>query len=88
MNFSTAGMELYEREKSYENGNVIPIGTICYKAGDFIDNTKKVIVNSENQKIVSMFWNALYFLDEKRANQKMYQSKAEYGDWLFSPWGF
>ena len=41
MNFSTQGMSLLEREKSYENGNKISIGTICYQAGDFADNTEK-----------------------------------------------
>ena len=83
MNFSTQGMPLWEREKSYENGNKIPIGTVCYKAGDFVDNTEKIVVTPENQKTVSMFWNSLYFLDEEKANLKMSQSKAEYGHWLF-----
>lgn len=83
MNFTTAGMKLYEREESYESGNVISIGTVCFKAGDWLENTEKIVVDSDNQKEVSMFWNSLYFLDEERANQKMQQSKADYGNFLF-----
>ena len=41
MNFSTQGMPLWEREKSYENGNKIPIGTVCYKAGTSLTIQKK-----------------------------------------------
>ena len=48
MNFTTAGMNLYEREKSYESGNIIPIGTVCFKAGDVINDTEKVVVDLDN----------------------------------------
>ena len=83
MDFTTSGMKMYEREESYKKGNVIPIGTVCFEAGDWLENTKQIVVNSDNQKMVSMFWNSLYFLDEEKANQKMQQSKADYGDFLF-----
>ena len=31
--------------------NLIPIGTSCYHAGDFLSSTEVIVVNEENQKI-------------------------------------
>ena len=84
MNFSTSGMTLWQREESYKNGNIVPLGTVCYEAGDHLSDTTENIVTEENQKQISMFWNALYFLDKDKADRKTQQAKAEYGDWLYS----
>ena len=32
--------------------NLIPIGTSCYRAGDFLSSTEVIVVNEENQKIM------------------------------------
>ena len=83
MQFTTEGMTYYERLESFENGNVIPIGTICFKAGDWLSDTEKIIVDENNQRIISMLWNSSYFLDKNKADGLMYQSKAEYERYLY-----
>lgn len=88
LNFSTKGMDLSQRKESFENGNVVPIGTICYEAGNWLENTKKIIVDEDNQKIVSMCWNSSYFLDKEKADKEMNISKSMYYDWLYSGYGY
>lgn len=61
--------------------NLIPIGTQCYHAGDFLSSTEVVIVNEENQKIVSALWNELYFTDKAKADYVTELAHAEYSDW-------
>lgn len=84
LSFSTAGMTLDKRELSFQEGNIVPIGTVCFRAGDWLDNTKQIIVTEDNQKEVSMFWNSLYFMDENKANEKMNQARIEYNEWIIS----
>ena len=40
-----------------------------------------VIVNEENQKIVSALWNELYFTDKAKADYVTELAHAEYSDW-------
>ena len=47
--------------------NLIPIGTSCYRAGDFLSSTEVIVVNEETQKIVSALWDKLYFTDKTKA---------------------
>lgn len=82
-NFSTSGMTLHERYELLNCVELIPIGTVCFRAGDFTEYTKKITVTKENQKEVTMFWNSLYFLDEKDADIVTSREHASYGDWLF-----
>lgn len=83
MDFTTKGMELWEREELLKKVNPIPIGTICYEAGDFSEYTKQIVVNEDNQKQVTMFWNSIYFLEKEKADYVTNQAHADYGDWLF-----
>lgn len=83
LNFSTKGMNLGQKEESFKNGNIVPIGTICYESGDWLDNTEKIIVNENNQKIVSMFWNVFYFLDKGKADRQKEISETEYFERLY-----
>ena len=78
---STSGMCLYEREKLIEEYEMIPIGSIVYKAGDAWTYTEVVIVNDENQKTISMFWNSLYFDNHIDADLKTSIAHAEYNDY-------
>ena len=61
MDFTTKNMSLKERYDILNKVDLIPIGTICYEAGDFTEWTKEIVVNEENQKRVTMFWNCLFF---------------------------
>lgn len=88
LNFSTKGMDISQREKSFKNGNVVPIGTVCYEAGDWLENTKKIIVDEDNQKIVSMCWNSSYFLDKEKADEAMNVSKTMYYNLLYSRYDY
>lgn len=61
--------------------NLIPIGTSCYHAGDFLSSTEVIVVNEENQKIVSALWNKLYFIDKTKADYVTELAHTEYSDW-------
>ena len=50
MNFTTQGMSLEQRNDILNKVELIPIGTICYKAGDFTECTKKIIVNKDKKE--------------------------------------
>ena len=52
--------------------NLIPIGTSCYHAGDFLSST---------EVIVSALWNKLYFTDKTKADYVTELAHAEYSDW-------
>lgn len=82
MDFTTQGMSLEERYDILNKVNLIPIGTICYKAGDFTKWTKEIVVNEENQKRVTMFWNCLFFLNKEQADYATEKAHSEYGNWL------
>lgn len=84
MDFTTANMSLEERYDILNKVNLIPIGTICYRAGDFAEQTKQIVVDEANQKQVTMFWNSLYFLDEEQADCVTCRAHADYGNWMFS----
>lgn len=61
--------------------NLLPIGTICYKAGNFLEDTKEIIVTKDNRKRVVEFWNELYFSDKKKADYVTNIAHTEYSDW-------
>lgn len=61
--------------------NLIPIGTQCFKAGDFLNSTEQVVVNDENQKIVTALWNELYFENKTKADYVTNAAHLEYSDW-------
>lgn len=61
MDFTTENMSLKERYDILNKVNLIPIGTICYEAGDFTEWTKEIVVNEENQKRVTCFGTAYSF---------------------------
>ena len=61
--------------------NLIPIGTSCYHAGDFLSSAEMIVVNEENQKIVSALWNKLYFTDKTKADYVTELAHVEYSDW-------
>jgi len=79
--FNTTGMELWEREKLFKETVPIQIGEIVYRSGDFAGSTTIVKVTEENQKIISMFWNSLYFDNQKAADRVTQQAHAAYGDY-------
>lgn len=83
MNFTTENMSLKERYDILNKVNLIPIGTICYEVGDFTECTKKIIVNKENQKKVTMFWNCLFFLDKEKADYITDKEHSDYEKWLY-----
>lgn len=83
MNFTTANMSLEERYDILNKVDLIPIGTICYKAGDFTEQTEEIVVEESNQKLVTMFWNCLYFLDKERADYITNKAHSDYANWLY-----
>ena len=83
MDFTTAGMSLEERYDILNKVDLIPIGTICYRAGDFTEQTELIVVEEANQILVTMFWNCLYFLDEEQADCVTRRAHADYDNWMF-----
>lgn len=67
LDFSTYGMNLEERQDSFRNGNIVPIGTKCFKSGDYLETTSEVTVTEENQRLISMLWNSGYYLNKEDA---------------------
>ena len=59
--YNTTGMNISEREKLFEKVKPIPIGKTVFESGGFADAAKAVVVTIENQKIVTMFWNSMYY---------------------------
>ena len=84
MDFTTANMSLEERYDILNKVDLIPIGTICYEAGDFTEWTKEIVVNEENQKRVTMFWNCLFFLDKEQADHVTDKAHSDYANWLYN----
>lgn len=78
LNFSTEGMTISERYALLDQIELIPIGTKCFKAGDFTEWTEEIIVTEENQKIVTMCWNSTYFLDKNKADRVTARAHMEY----------
>lgn len=81
MNFNTNGMSYLERKELLKNIELIPTGTEVFKAGDFTESSERLLVTEENQKIVTMFWNDLYFLEQEKADAKTNQAHADYNNW-------
>ena len=50
------------------NTDLIPIGTICYRAGSLNKCTEEIVVDNNNQKWVSMLWNRAYFSNKADAD--------------------
>lgn len=82
MDFSTEGMKLSERYLLLNSVELIPVGTKCFASGDAFEHTKEIIVSEDNQKIVTMFWNSLYFLKYEDADRVTRREHATYSDWL------
>lgn len=59
------------------------IGDKVFEAGDWIENTKQIVVTEDNINIVNQFWNSLFYDNELDADKQMYKVKAEYGEWLY-----
>lgn len=87
-NFTTKGMTLSEKYEFVKSHELIPIGTECYRSGDFAEDTTKIVVTEENQKNVTMFWNSLYFLKEEDANRVTWQAHAEYNQEHGEIWNY
>jgi len=79
--YNTTGMCLLERYQLFEQVEPIQIGEIVYRAGDFASWTEPVKVTKENQKEITMFWNCIYFDNEKQANNKTSRAHAAYGEY-------
>lgn len=63
------------KKRTFKKVDLIPIGTICYEAGDFSKYTKQIVVNEDNQKQITMFWNSIYFLEKEEADYITNQEK-------------
>lgn len=78
LDFSTYGMDFGERQDSFRNGNIVPLGTKCFKAGDFLEDTTEVTVTEENQRLISMLWNSGYFLSKDDALKEEERNRNTY----------
>ena len=76
--FSTSEMTLWERKALLKKVEPIPVGEIVYRAGDAWDYTQIVKVTEENQDEVTMFWNSLYFDNEKDADVRTSIAHSDY----------
>ena len=86
--FSTRGMDLWERERLFNQTAPIPIGEIVYRSGDAWECTECVKVTEENQKEISMFWNSIYFDTFEAAERQTNMSHAAYGRYLNSVFNY
>ena len=86
--FSTRGMDLWEREKLFNQTAPIPIGETVFHAGGAWDSTEYVKVTEENQKEISMFWNSTYFDTFEAAERQTNMSHAAYGSYLSSVFNY
>lgn len=81
--YCTQGLTFSEREELYKNTEPIGIGETVYRAGGAFEWTEKIIVDDSNQKIVSLFWNSVYFSSEKDADEMTSKAKAAYDEFMF-----
>ena len=83
--FSTLHMSLEQREDIWKNHPElhIPIGTKIYAVEHFTDWPEEIIVTEDNQKLITMFWNSIYFETYKKAESVAEISHAEYSDYLY-----
>ena len=65
-NMSTAYLP-YKKRVLVANNMLIPIGTKVF--GVYLGNIKEVQVDECNQKIITMYYNTLYFLKEEDAEK-------------------
>lgn len=80
-NFSTCSLQLHEKEALVDSGKIalVPIGTECYEVEGTFGWYKKISVTEKNQRIITMFWNDMYFLKEEEAKNTVQRLKGEYG---------
>ena len=74
-----SGQDLFDREQLYKTVDPIPVGNRLYKSGGFAGATEIVTVNSDNQKLCTMFFNSIYFNNEEDAEKATRLAHAEYG---------
>lgn len=79
-NLNTKGMSM-SRRFNLINEMLVPIGTKCYYAGDFASGTEKIAVDYDNQKIITMFWNSMYFLNKEDADKVTNNNHRNYNDY-------
>ena len=65
-NMSTAYLP-YKKRVLVANNMLIPIGTKVF--GVYLGNIKEVQVDECNQKMITMYYNTLYFLKEENAEK-------------------
>ena len=65
-NMSTAYLP-YKKRVLVANNMLIPIGTKVF--GVYLGNIKQVQVDEYNQKMITMYYNTLYFLKEEDAEK-------------------
>ncbi len=65
-----------------KDAELIPIGTVCYRAGNFTEYTQEIVIDDNNQKLISMLWNSTYFLNKKDADRVTYKNHCEYEYWV------
>lgn len=79
--FNTTGMSNEKREKLFKEVEPIPVGEKVWEAGDAWEWERQIEVTPENQKIVTMFWNSLYFDNQKDAEMRTSIAHAQYGEY-------
>lgn len=56
------------------------IGDKVFRAGDWMNNTRQIIVTEDNINFVNQFWNSLFYDNKIDADNKMYRD--DYEEWL------
>lgn len=67
---TTAELPLSLRRDMITKYEPIPIGDVVYDSGDAFTPVQEVVVTKDNQNLITMFWNALYFEDYDAATRK------------------
>lgn len=79
--YCTKGMSLADRRELLTQVEPIAIGETVYEAGGAFEWEHPVVVTAGNQNEITMFWNSLYFDNEKDAHAVTAQYHAEYSDY-------
>lgn len=79
---STKGLKLSDRRDLLNKYEKIPVGDTVWGAGDAFEPEHEVIVTEQNQDMVTMFWNSLYFDNRRDASIVTEENMEEYNDYL------
>ena len=81
MEFDTTGMDFNSRMELFRKTEPVKLNTYVFFSGDHTEGPSAVKVTEDNQQIISMFWNSIYFEDMKSAKRANDIARKKYYDY-------